>query len=154
MGSLDSDQTRNVVYWKDAKVYFRLEPCAGVPHMRASVYGCPSDGNLINWEYQSDKARNDLRVKGEKVPADWEWPGDLETLSIDVTHRNFYVEISYHHQPLRTNVSLYDLETRLRAKNYMDEADKLVDIYSENLLGTANQAQVTPCTGPGTRRAT
>ncbi len=50
----------------------------------------------------------------QPVPREWEWPGDVETLSIDVTHRHYYIEVSQYHSPLRTNASLYDLEKRLR----------------------------------------
>ena len=46
---MDPDTTRAVVYWSEAKLYLRLEPCRGMPHLRVSVYGCPSDGNIVNW---------------------------------------------------------------------------------------------------------
>ena len=37
--------------------------------------------------------RADLTSRGEKVPADWEWIGDVESLVIDITHKAYYVEV-------------------------------------------------------------
>ena len=67
---MDSNKTREVVYWAQAKLYLRLEPCIGMPHLKVSVYGCPSDGNIVNWEYMSDRARADLLAQGQAVPSD------------------------------------------------------------------------------------
>ncbi len=33
---------RRAVYWTSAKIYVRLDPCSGLPHLKVSVYGCPS----------------------------------------------------------------------------------------------------------------
>mmetsp|Transcript_1937 Transcript_1937/g.3094 ORF Transcript_1937/g.3094 Transcript_1937/m.3094 type:complete len:726 (+) Transcript_1937:22-2199(+) len=137
--SLDADATREVVYWQQAKLYLRLEPCAGIPHMKASVWGCPSQGHVTNWEYQSDRSRNDLRAAGQKIPDLWEWMGDVETLSIDVTHRNFYIEISQYHWPIRTNHSLDDLIRRLRDVDLNSEADVVEDI---KFLGVMGQSEI------------
>jgi hypothetical protein len=68
---MDPNKTREVVYWPQAKLYIRLEPCVGMPHLQVSVYGCPSDGNVVNWEYMSERARTDLRAQGQPMPADW-----------------------------------------------------------------------------------
>lgn len=46
----------------------------------------------------------------------------METLSIDVTHRRFYVEVSQYHPPLRTNGSLYLFESLLRSRGFRNQA--------------------------------
>lgn len=47
----------------------------------------------MNWEYQSERARADAAGTGQPKPLDWEWPGDIETLSIGITHKILYVEV-------------------------------------------------------------
>eukprot|EP00960_Hanusia_phi_P016529 486829-Hanusia_phi.AAC.2 len=42
--SLTASQVREVVWWTTGRVAFYLEPCAGKPHMKISIYGCPSQG--------------------------------------------------------------------------------------------------------------
>jgi len=78
--AMDGPTTKAAVYWDAPKLYVRLEPCTGLPHMEVSVYGCPSAGHQVNWEFQNQLMRNDLRSMGRRVPPAWEWPGDLETL--------------------------------------------------------------------------
>ena len=91
--SMDGPTTKAAVYWGRPKLYVRLEPCTGLPHLKASVYGCPSEGHTVNWEFQNGLMRNDLRSMGRRVPPEWEWPGDLETLDFDATHKTFYIEV-------------------------------------------------------------
>ena len=71
MFALDDNKTREVVYWTQAKLYIRLEPCIGMPHLRVSVYGCPADGHAVNWEYMGERARLDLKAQGKPVPDEW-----------------------------------------------------------------------------------
>lgn len=140
--SLDATATREVVYWPAAKIYVRLEPCTGLPHLRASVHGCPSDGHVVNWEYQSERARNDLRASGEPVPAEWEWVGDVESLSIDVTHRNFYIEVSNYFWPLRTNASMSELSRRLQVAEFPAQADEVDDMMFVGRMGPTEVARL------------
>ncbi len=69
--AMDANKTREVVYWTQAQLYLRLEPCIGMPHLKVSVYGCPADGNIVNWEYMGDRARADMLANGQAVPNDW-----------------------------------------------------------------------------------
>ena len=46
----------------------------------------------------------------QTVPAPWEWPGDTETLSMNMTHRTWYIEVSQFHTKVITNATLWDLE--------------------------------------------
>lgn len=39
-----------VVWWDDPKLLVRVDPCQGMPHIKMSVYGCPSDGNRVVYE--------------------------------------------------------------------------------------------------------
>ena len=133
--ALDPNTTREVVYWPQAKLHIRLQPCAGTPHLRASVHGCPSEGHAVNFEFQNTKSRNDMRAKNLTVPQMWEWMGDTETLSIDVTHRNFYVEVTQFHPPLRTNESKQDLSRRLRVAKLDKEADIVDDMIFKGKFG-------------------
>lgn len=137
--SLDSNTTRDIVYWSQAKLFVHLQPCTGTPHLRASVHGCPSDGATVNWEYQSAQARTDLLAKGERVTPEWEWIGDIETLSIDLTHRKFYVEVSAYQPPMRTNESIGELGRRFRYLGYDNEADRIEDIL---FMGRVEAAEV------------
>eukprot|EP00961_Rhodomonas_salina_P235238 3179394-Rhodomonas_salina.2 len=74
---MDEATTKQVVYWEKARLLVKLDPCSGTPHLKVSgplsasarVYGCPSDGHHVNWEFQSELARNDLRARNEPVPA-------------------------------------------------------------------------------------
>ena len=72
--AMDQNKTREVVYWAEAKLYIRLEPCVGMPHLKVSVYGCPSDGAIVNWEYMSDQARASMQAEGQALPAPWSAP--------------------------------------------------------------------------------
>ena len=121
--SMDGPTTKAAVYWGAPKLHVRLDPCAGLPHMRVSVYGCPSEGHPVNWEFQNMLMRNDLRATGRRVPPEWEWPGDLETLSFDATHKTFYIEVSQYLRPVRTPGDHIDLERRLRSAGWPAEAD-------------------------------
>ena len=76
-----------------------LEPCVGKPHLRVSVYGCPSEGARVVWEYMSPKMRNDLVAQGRSLPTDWEWVGDVESLTIELTHRTYYIEVVHQMEP-------------------------------------------------------
>ena len=140
--SLDANTTRDVVYWSQAKLFVHLQPCTGTPHLRASVHGCPSDGATVNWEYQSAQARTDLLAKGEKVTPEWEWIGDIETLSIDLTHRKFYVEVSAYQPPMRTNETVKDLGRRFRYLGNDREADRIEDILFMGKFGPLEVAEL------------
>jgi hypothetical protein len=133
--SLDENVTREVVYWPSAKLFVRLQPCTGTPHLRASVHGCPSDGHIINFEFQNTKSRNDMLAKNLTVPPQWEWMGDTETLSLDVTHRNFFIEVTQFHPPLRTNESKADLARRLRNKKLDQQAEVVNDMIFKGTFG-------------------
>ena len=140
--SMDGPTTKAAVYWGEPKLYVRLEPCAGLPHLRVSVYGCPSEGHHVNWEFQNTLMRNDLRASGRRVPPEWEWAGDLETLSFDATHKTFYVEVTQYLKPVRTPGEHIDLERRLRAKDFKAEADAVKRIGDE-LASTAKTGALT-----------
>ena len=45
------------------------------------------------WEYMAPKMRNDLLSQSKSVPDEWEWVGDVESLTIEVTHRTYYIEV-------------------------------------------------------------
>lgn len=45
------------------------------------------------WEYMAPKMRNDLLSQSKSVPAEWEWVGDVESLTIELTHRTYYIEV-------------------------------------------------------------
>jgi hypothetical protein len=51
--TLSDNIIRQVVWWDRGRLSLRLEPCIGKPHMKASVYGCPSDGARVVWEYMN-----------------------------------------------------------------------------------------------------
>ena len=140
--ALDSNATREVVYWPAAKLHIRLQPCSGTPHLRASVHGCPSDGHAINFEFQNTKARNDMRAKNMTVPEMWQWIGDIETLSIDVTHRNFFIEVTQYHPPLRTNETKQDLSRRLRQKKLDKQSDIVDDMIFKGKFGRDEVAKL------------
>lgn len=120
---MDDATTKLAVQWTERRLLIRLDPCSGLPHMKVSVYGCPSDGNLVTWEYMDEVMKNDLRAADRPVPKDWEWPGDIETLFLDVTHRTFYIEISQYHWPMLYPSHFFDLAEQLRAGGYEDEAN-------------------------------
>jgi hypothetical protein len=48
---------REIVWWDRGRLSLRVEPCIGKPHMKASVYGCPSDGAPVVWEYMNDQMK-------------------------------------------------------------------------------------------------
>ena len=91
--TLSDKVVKEVVWWQQAKLILRLEPCVGKPHLQVSVYGCPSDGGRVVWEYMAPKMRSDLVAQGKSLPADWEWVGDVESLTIEITLRYSYVEV-------------------------------------------------------------
>jgi hypothetical protein len=51
--SLSDPVLRQVVWWDRGRLSLRVEPCLGKPHMKVSVYGCPSDGARVVWEYMN-----------------------------------------------------------------------------------------------------
>ena len=140
--ALDPNTTREVVYWPMAKLHVRLSPCSGTPHLRASVHGCPSEGHVVNFEFQNTKSRNDMKAKNMTVPPQWEWMGDTETLSLDVTHRNFYIEVTQFHPPLRTNETKADLVRRLRQKKLDKQADVVDDMIFKGKFGRDEAVQL------------
>jgi hypothetical protein len=139
---LDANTTREVVYWPMAKLHIRLTPCSGTPHLRASVHGCPSQGHLVNFEFQNTKSRNDMIAKNLTVPPMWEWVGDTETLSLDVTHRNFYIEVTQYHPPLRTNETKADLARRLRQAQFDKQAEVVNDMIFVGRFGRDEAVQL------------
>jgi hypothetical protein len=42
---------RTAVWWTNPKIGFLLEPHRGFPHLKASVYDCPSNGGRVVYEY-------------------------------------------------------------------------------------------------------
>jgi len=140
--ALDPNTTREVVYWPAAKLHVRLTPCTGTPHLRASVHGCPSNGHVVNFEFQNTKSRNDMLAKNMTVAPMWEWMGDTETLSLDVTHRNFYIEVTQFHPPMRTNDTKRDLSRRLRNKKFDKQADVVDDMIYKGVFGREEAAQL------------
>ena len=121
--TMDAPTTKAAVYWGEPRFNVRLEPCAGLPHMAVSVYGCPSEGHQVNWEFMSTQMRNDLRTSGKRLPPLWEWPGDVETLDIDATHKTFYIEVTNWVRPIRTPGEHIELERQLRTAGFAAEAD-------------------------------
>jgi hypothetical protein len=97
--TLSDKVVKEAVWWEQAKLILRLEPCVGKPHLRVSVYGCPSEGARVVWEYMSPKMRNDLVAQGRSLPTDWEWVGDVESLTIELTHRTYYIEVVHQMEP-------------------------------------------------------
>ncbi len=55
--TFNDDIVREIVWWDRGRLSIRVEPCIGKPHMKASVYGCPSDGAPIVWEYMNDQMK-------------------------------------------------------------------------------------------------
>jgi hypothetical protein len=53
------------------RLLIRLDPCSGLPHLKVSVYGCPSEGHQVTWEYMDEVMQNDLRAAGRPVPKAW-----------------------------------------------------------------------------------
>jgi hypothetical protein len=43
--------------------------------------------------------RNDLVAQGRSLPTDWEWVGDVESLTIELTHRTYYIEVVHQMEP-------------------------------------------------------
>ena len=122
--TLSDKVVKEVVWWEQAKLILRLEPCVGKPHLRVSVYGCPSDGGRVVWEYMSPKMRNDLAAQGKSLPKDWEWVGDVESLTIEVTHRTYYIEVVHQMEPYpaidgQDTVAKFRLEAHLIDKARM-----------------------------------
>jgi hypothetical protein len=83
--TLDEDQMRTSVWWTKPKIGFLLEPHRGFPHLKASVYDCPSNGGRVVYEYMrfmlncsfgpprnaeicSTTMANDARLVGSVVP--------------------------------------------------------------------------------------
>jgi hypothetical protein len=142
--TLDEDQMRTSVWWVKPKIGFLMEPYRGFPHVKASVYDCPSNGGRVVYEYMRCSSRsnrifssnaqacsttmaNDARLAGSvlpevrtfsffalcfapvpptprarspagavfpaastlsySTPQYWQWPGDVEALVVDLTHR-------------------------------------------------------------------
>jgi hypothetical protein len=116
--TLSDNAVKEVVWWEQAKLILRLEPCVGKPHLLVSVYGCPSDGGRVVWEYMSPKMRNDLVAQGKTLPAEWEWVGDVEALTIELTHRTYYIEVVHQMEPYsaidgQNTVAKFRLEAHL-----------------------------------------
>lgn len=53
--TLDDDQMRTAVWWTKPKIGFLMEPHRGFPHIKASVYDCPSNGGRVVYEYMRFK---------------------------------------------------------------------------------------------------
>jgi hypothetical protein len=49
--TLDDGQMRTAVWWAKPKIGFLMEPHRGFPHVKASVYDCPSNGGRFVYEY-------------------------------------------------------------------------------------------------------
>ena len=49
--TLDDNQMRAAVWWTQPKIGFLMEPHRGFPHIKASVYDCPSNGGRVVYEY-------------------------------------------------------------------------------------------------------
>ena len=73
-----------------SRLLIRLDPCSGLPHMKVSVYGCPSENNSVTWEYMDDMMKNDLRAKDRPVPKDWVLKNDTFSLV-------FFIKFSIHY---------------------------------------------------------
>ena len=70
--------------------------------MVASVYGCPSQGARVVWEYMNEKMKSELAANNRSVPLDWEWVGDFESLLIEITHQTYYIEVRHHDEPYQS----------------------------------------------------
>ena len=111
---------RQVVWWDRGRLSVRVEPCIGKPHMKISVYGCPSDGARVVWEYMNAQMQGaylvvpvilfvrtstifmisgDIADSGGQVPAEWQWVGDTESLLIEITHRTYFIEVDFSWHP-------------------------------------------------------
>ncbi|EKX50059.1 hypothetical protein GUITHDRAFT_104457 [Guillardia theta CCMP2712] len=112
--SLNDTVTREIVYWTKAKMFLHLEPYSGTPHMLVSALGCPSNGFPVHYEYQNAISRNDMLAAGQTPPQEWEWVGDIETLDIDLSYRNFYIEIVQFHPKVDSNYTMTELSRKLR----------------------------------------
>jgi len=128
----------------------RLEPCVGRPHLKASVYGCPSAGGRVVWEYMSEKMKGDIIAQGKELPEKWQWVGDAESLIIDITHRTYYIEVGHYvdgetYMPTydsvdgQTSYAKYLLEAHIldNAKQPLESANPL-----KNLCGWDRQVRV------------
>ena len=100
--------------------------------MSASVYGCPKDdpNHRKVWDFMNERMRNDAIARGQPVPADWEWPGDVETLTIDITHKTYYIEITHH---VKASV---EAQWELSAKYFDEDVQTKESLYP--LKNTAN----------------
>lgn len=133
--TLDDDQMRTAVWWTKPKIGFLLEPHRGFPHLKASVYDCPSNGGRVVYEYMSTTMTNDARLAGTQVPEYWQWPGDVEALVVDLTHRVFFVEI-FDFDPAAANSphflypsASYPAEFRISAYIF-DESNSTIDTFT------------------------
>jgi hypothetical protein len=105
--TLDDDQMRTAVWWTKPKIGFLMEPHRGFPHIKASVYDCPSNGGRVVYEYMrfkflfrksfscnmvpcSTTMANDARLGGSVVP-------EVCGLCHDVAYRSPFHE----HSPCR-----------------------------------------------------
>jgi hypothetical protein len=61
--TFSDDIVRDIVWWDRGRLSLRVEPCIGKPHMKASVYGCPSDGAPVVWEYMNDQMKGPTTVQ-------------------------------------------------------------------------------------------
>ena len=76
---------RTSVWWVKPKIGFLMEPYRGFPHVKASVYDCPSNGGRVVYEYMRCSSRsnrifssnaqacsttmaNDARLAGSVLP--------------------------------------------------------------------------------------
>ncbi|EKX40124.1 hypothetical protein GUITHDRAFT_143063 [Guillardia theta CCMP2712] len=104
--TLDVPTLRKIVFYEKPKIFARLEPCSGYPRLSASVYGCPSLGYRKVWEYYSEAMKVQLQSTGQMLQADWEWQGDVQSLAIDATHRNYFFEVN---NPLGSGFSAFKI---------------------------------------------
>eukprot|EP00294_Goniomonas_avonlea_P003381 CAMPEP_0114555330 /NCGR_PEP_ID=MMETSP0114-20121206/8691_1 /TAXON_ID=31324 /ORGANISM="Goniomonas sp, Strain m" /LENGTH=495 /DNA_ID=CAMNT_0001740447 /DNA_START=22 /DNA_END=1509 /DNA_ORIENTATION=- len=131
-----SDETvRKVVWWESPKLLIRLDPCTGYPHLKVSVYGCPSEYKTV-YEFMSTKMRNDAVISKKPVPKDWEWPGDVETLTIDITHKTYFIEVQNNpRQGVTTQVpSEYSLYVNAFDQNSTATASKATPSKKEDMF--------------------
>uniref|UniRef100_A0A7S0HAZ9 EF-hand domain-containing protein n=1 Tax=Hanusia phi TaxID=3032 RepID=A0A7S0HAZ9_9CRYP len=126
--SLNDTIAREIVYWSQAKMFLHLEPYSGTPHMLVSVFGCPSNGFPVHYEYQSARSRNDMLAAGQTPPAEWEWVGDIESLDIELSYRNFYIEIVQYHPKVDSNSTMTELSRKLRNAGYNAQANNVDEI--------------------------
>lgn len=61
--TLSDTVLRQVVWWDRGRLSLRVEPCIGKPHMKVSVYGCPSDGSRVVWEYMNVQMKGAYTTK-------------------------------------------------------------------------------------------